>query len=209
VVAHPIFRRFAFALPSFAAVLAIGALALSQIERARNAEEEYAVYSAYLSEGIRNDPHDWSVGPPIQVVIEDKTSVGGSLRWPMLFIFDKRVRFEQMMVTTRASFVVRNLLRTRLQDKIRLPSRATPILASVSEIGSSGIQQKFSHTMGYIVLSGVGFNSNHTQAVFYMDHFCGLCGGGRYVLMEKVKGIWEVRGEHYHLDILNLRRRRQ
>jgi hypothetical protein len=35
---------------------------------------------------------------------------------------------------------------------------------------------------------GVGFNPSRTQAVFYIDHFCGLCGGGRYVLMEKIYG---------------------
>jgi hypothetical protein len=51
--------------------------------------------------------------------------------------------------------------------------------------------------MGLIILSGVGFNPARTQAVFYIDHFCGLCGGGRYVLMEKINGSWRVRGEHY------------
>jgi hypothetical protein len=51
--------------------------------------------------------------------------------------------------------------------------------------------------MGFIVLSGVGFNSTHTQAVFYIDHFCGLCGGGECVLMEKIDGSWQVRDEHF------------
>jgi hypothetical protein len=51
--------------------------------------------------------------------------------------------------------------------------------------------------MGYITLSGVGFNLNRTQAVFYINHFCGLCGGGRYVLMEKANGKWEVTAENY------------
>lgn len=47
------------------------------------------------------------------------------------------------------------------------------------------------------MLSGVGFNLTRTEAVFYIDHFFGLCGGGRYVLMEKVNGGWLVRDEHY------------
>jgi len=51
--------------------------------------------------------------------------------------------------------------------------------------------------MGLVVLSGVGFNLSQSQAVFYINHFCGLCGGGRYVLMEKVDGVWRVRDEHY------------
>jgi hypothetical protein len=51
--------------------------------------------------------------------------------------------------------------------------------------------------MGFITLSGIGFDVSGTQAVFYIDHFCGLCGGGRYVLMEKVNGAWHVREEQY------------
>jgi hypothetical protein len=51
--------------------------------------------------------------------------------------------------------------------------------------------------MGLVVLSGVGFNLSESQAVFYIKHFCGLCGGGRYMLMEKVDAVWRVRDEHY------------
>jgi hypothetical protein len=36
-------------------------------------------------------------------------------------------------------------------------------------------------------------NPSKTQAVFYINHFCGLCGGGRYVFMEKIGGAWRVR----------------
>lgn len=190
-------RRISVALLALAAVLIVVAFALGGIEGKRNSADEYAVYTAYLSNGIRNDPHDWSVGPSIRVVIEDTTAVGGSLRWPILFAFDSRIQFKQLAMTTRASYVVRNLLRTHLENKIRLPSRAALVLAPAAEISSSGFQQKYPNNMGYIVLSGVGFNRSHTQAVFYIDHFCGLCGGGRYVLMEKVTGIWRIQGEHY------------
>lgn len=48
-----------------------------------------------------------------------------------------------------------------------------------------------------VALYGVGFNPTRNQAVFYIDHFCALCGGGRYGLMEKVDGTWRVRDEHY------------
>ena len=46
-----------------AVVTVLGSLGWA--ERERNADEEYAVYSAYLSEGLLNDPHDWSVGGPV------------------------------------------------------------------------------------------------------------------------------------------------
>jgi hypothetical protein len=43
-----------------------------------------------------------------------------------------------------------------------------------------------------VELSAVGFNSAHSEAFFRADHFCGLCGGGGYVLMTKINGEWRV-----------------
>ncbi len=195
-------RRAALAFLTTVAVLAVVSVITSWVERKLNADEEYAVYSAYLSEGLLNDAHDWSVSGPIQVVIEDTTEAGGNLRWSALYVLDGRVGFDQLHASTRASFLVRNLVHTRIQPKFVLPSRATVVLASKSDIeprlqGSPEFQKKFPHNMGFIILSGVGFNVFRTQAVFYIDHFCGLCGGGRYVLMEKANGSWQVRDEHY------------
>ena len=70
-------------------------------------------------------------------------------------------------------------------------------LTSRLDYGSQEFQNEFPHNLGFIVLSAVGFNPSRTQAVFYIDHFCGLCGGGRYVLMEKIDGAWRVRDGHY------------
>jgi hypothetical protein len=170
---------------------------LGWAERERNADEEYAVYSAYLSEGLLNDPHDWSVGGPVQVVVRDTTRAGGNLRLGALYALDGRVRFDQLQASTRASYLIRNLFQTRILSKFVLPSRATVAFTSQSDYYSPELQRKFPRNLGLITLSGVGFNARRTQAVFYIDHFCGLCGGGRYVLMEKIDGSWRVRDEHY------------
>lgn len=166
-------------------------------ERERNANEEYAVYSAYLSEGLLNDAHDWSVGGPVQVVIRDTTISGGNLRLRTLYGLAARVHFDQLHTSTRASYLLRNLFQTRILPTFVLPSRATLVLTSQSDYGSPEFQKNFPHNLGLVALSGVGFNPTRTQAVFYLDHFCGLCGGRRYVLMEKVDGSWRVRDEHY------------
>jgi hypothetical protein len=166
-------------------------------ERERNADQEYSVYSAYLSEGLSNDAHDWSVGGPVEVVVRDTTGVGGNLRWRLLYLFDGHGQFHQLRTSTRASYLVRNLFRTRIASKFVLPSRATVAITSEFDFNSPDFQEKFAHNLGFIALSGVGFNPSRTQAVFYIDYFCGLCGGGRYVLMEKVEGSWRVREEHY------------
>jgi hypothetical protein len=61
--------RTAMLLMSIAVILAASGWA----ERERNADEEYLVYSAYLSDGLLNDAHDGSVGAPVLVVVEDQT----------------------------------------------------------------------------------------------------------------------------------------
>jgi hypothetical protein len=186
-------RRIAVLLIATVAVL----LASGWAERERNADEEYLVYSAYLSDGLLNDAHDWSVGGPVQVVVKDKTTPGENLRFQALYVLDGRIGFDGLRASTRASYLVRNLFHTRIQQKFVLPSRAKVALTTQSDYGSSEFQKKFPRNLGFIALSGVGFNPSRTQAVFYIDHFCGLCGGGRYVLMEKVDGTWRVRDEHY------------
>jgi len=186
-------RRAVLVLMIAAALVAAAGWA----ERVRGADEEYAVYSAYLSEGLLNDAHDWSVGGPVLVVVRDRTRPAENLRLSVIYLVRGREHFDQLHISTRASYFVRNLFSTRIQPKFILPSRAKVAFASESDYGSQDFQQKYPHNLGLVALSGVGFNPSHTQSVFYIDHCCGLCGGGRYVLMEKVNGSWRVRDEHY------------
>lgn len=188
-----IFRRTAVVLIALAVIV----VAYGWAERDRNKQEEYRVYSAYLSEGLLNDAHDWSIGGPVQVVVEDTTTTGGNLRFRLLSLFDRRLNFRELQTSTRASYLARNLFRTRIESRFSLPSRATVYVTSESEYSSPAFQEKFPRNMGLVVLSDVGFNASKTQAVFYIDHFCGLCGGGRYVLMEKVGNAWHIKDEHY------------
>jgi hypothetical protein len=106
-------RRTGFALFKLAAVLLLLAAA-GCAERIWNAEEDYAVYSAYLSDGLLNDAHDWSGNRPVLVVVRHTTSPGDNLRTNALYVFDSRVGFEQPERSTRASYLVRNLFPTRL-----------------------------------------------------------------------------------------------
>ena len=178
--ARRLLRRLALFLVTVTVVL----VALGWVERERNKGEEYAVYSAYLSEGLLNDPHDWSTGGPIQVVIRDTTIPGGNLRFRLFYLFDRRVRFRELHTLTWASYLLRNLFQTRIQARFALPRRAIVCLTADSDYFSQEFQAKFPRNMGVVAFSGVGFNRSRSQAVFYIDHFCGLCGGGRYVLME-------------------------
>ena len=190
-----VLRRIRFIALSLLAV--VGILAIAEwAEKRRCAGEEYAVYSAYLSDGLLSDAHDWGSSGPVQVVVKNTTSVSENLRIKALYVFDGRADFNQLERSTRTSYLVRNIFSTRLLPNFRLPRFATLALASRSDYFSPEFQKEFPHNQGLIALSGVGFNRTRTQAVFYVDHFCGLCGGGRYVLMAKVDGAWHVQEEH-------------
>ena len=185
--------------PTVLVLIAVGVLFVSfgWLEWVRNEQEEFKVYSAYLSEGLLNDAHDWSVGGPVQVVIADRTISGGNLRFHLFSLFDRRVDFGELQTSTRVSYLARDLFRTRIEPKFSLPTRANACVTPEREYGSPAFREKFPRNIGLVTLSGVGFSLSRTQAVFYINHFCGLCGGGRYVLMEKVNGAWRVKAEHY------------
>jgi hypothetical protein len=53
--------------------------------------------------------------------------------------------------------------------------------------------KRFPGATGIVTWSRVGFNSDGTQALFFENYRCsGLCGTGRYVVMEKKNGIWVI-----------------
>jgi len=169
---------------------------LGWFERERNKVEEYAVYSAYLSDEIIENGHDWSVDTPIDVVVYNHTIRGGNLRFRFLYFLDGRANFRGLGTFTLASYLVRNIFQTQVEPTFRLPQRATTRITAADKYGSLEFPTKFPHSMGLVALSGVGFNPSQSQAVFYIDHYCGLCGGGAYVFMEKVNGHWRVRDVH-------------
>ena len=56
--------------------------------------------------------------------------------------------------------------------------------------------KRFPNSNGILTFSRVGFSADSMQAFFYLSNRCGgLCGGGRYVVMEKHNGRWAVQNE--------------
>jgi hypothetical protein len=53
--------------------------------------------------------------------------------------------------------------------------------------------KRFPGAGGIVTWSRVGFNSDGTQALFYESYRCGgLCGSGRYMVMDKKNGSWMI-----------------
>ena len=56
--------------------------------------------------------------------------------------------------------------------------------------------RRYPNSSGILFFSKVGFNDRHDQAFLYAGRSCGgLCGGGEYVLLNKVNGEWVISKE--------------
>ena len=56
--------------------------------------------------------------------------------------------------------------------------------------------RRFADSGGFIMLSRVGFNTEHTQALLYIGSRCGPgCGDIHFLLLEKTNGTWATRKE--------------
>ena len=94
-----------------------------------------------------------------------------------------------------------NLFVTDLHTELQLPKGAAVRFHRHEKrwyrMSEAEFQARFPNNDGYYVVSQPGLNLSKDEAVFYIEHICGgLCGGGSYVLMHKVGGVWHVVDEH-------------
>jgi hypothetical protein len=103
--------------------------------------------------------------------------------------------FAQSSRITQTSFFLNSVFSTDINTAVRLPSGARAVFVNSSDLGTeaSDFEARFPNNLGHFVVSHIGLNLKNTEALLYVDHFCpGLCGGGGYVLMRKVNGVWHV-----------------
>jgi hypothetical protein len=182
---------------------------LFAVEQRRSKAETGAVLSAFFSQVVLQDMDKSRAGRTIEIVIQRKPdcricSADGSgpdgLSW---FAPSLRRRgsslsdawFAQSSRITRASFFLNSVFSTDVSTDLRLPSGARAVFVNPGDLGpkTNDFDAKFQNNLGYFVVSRVGLNLNETEALLYVEHFCGgLCGGGEYVLMRKLNGAWHV-----------------
>jgi hypothetical protein len=160
-------------------------------------KEAYEVYSAALPmdtwywENSRVililgeiPPREWPIGSP-----------RGALSGDAKFI----AAFEPIF----ASFEAANKRAMMLQPDFQLPKPTKLVTREEldaafqrpwgTEVGDGweGFRHHFPSSAGYLILSGVGFNSDRTIALVYVEHRCGgLCGAARYYILQKRDGRW-------------------
>ncbi|MCU1272339.1 MAG: hypothetical protein JWN74_3633 [Acidobacteriaceae bacterium] len=179
--------------------LLAGIAVLFILEQRRTQGEVGVVLSAYLSDEVLNNAHDWGAGRGIQIILQREAQQPGTWRWRWSLLFDRRLRFPQASFVTRTSFVVSNAFISDIRAELHLPRGVDSVVVSRSELKqsqSSDFQRRFPNNLGYIAVSQPGFDFSKTEAILYIDHFCGLCGGGGYILMRKGNGVWHVVDQH-------------
>ena len=174
-------------------------------DRART--EQYATYSAYIATGLTGESHDLGSRNGL-VVILARTTVSD------LFVNKSHTSQYKFLVGTlpharrnlvlSSGWPILNLLlaNAKAEDlQRRFAFSARYELVSESETasywkgGAGSFQERFPRSYGYLTFSRIGFNRDLTEALFYTEHVCGLCGEGKYVYMRKLNGKWIVRGE--------------
>jgi len=179
------------------------------IEQRRTQAETGAVLSAFFSQEVLNDMHNVDAGRPITIVVmrnpdcgicthpaiglESQSWFAQSLKLRARSVSD--AWFAQSSRATRASFFLSSVFSTNINTDLRLPKGARATFVNPNELGTKqgDFDARFPNNFGFFVVSHVGLNLTKTEALLYVDHFCGgLCGGGGYVHMRKVNGMWRV-----------------
>jgi hypothetical protein len=177
-----------FAALAAMAALLIGAYWLLFPNEAQVDAEQYAVYSAYIQAGLTGESHDLgsAKGP---VIILGRTA---GVRSPMVSTH-VRSAIPQLSRLVAIDFAIANRRQKKLEPRFSLT--ATYQLATKQEVdayGSEQFERRFAGNYGYLTFSRIGFNRDLTEAFFYTEHICGLCGEGKYVFMRRVNGRWLV-----------------
>ncbi len=170
-------------------------------------EEQYSVYTAYLVAGLTGESHALGSRKGLVVILQctsvsdmfvNKGKIG---EYSVLLGRLHRAR-QNLSVASRSSVInllVANLRAEQLQRHFNLPAQYSLALSSDAlayyQGGKPSFQERFPHNYGYHTFSRIGFNRDLTEALFYTEHICGLCGEGKFVYMRKVDGRWVVLAE--------------
>ena len=167
--------------------------------------DEYAVYVNLLAERFRGPRHHF---------VRDQSRDGGRCQ-PITGEFNgarlrERWNSDRIPRVVPGPDVVESFARVR-NSPARVEARRLSIpsqrIVSRAEIASAfgphdrglvGAWADFRtrYGGGYLVFSRVGFSHNRAQAFLSYSYYCGgLCAGGVYVLMHKVRGSWRIVSE--------------
>jgi hypothetical protein len=163
------------------------------------ASEEYRVLSAYIEPNLTGESHDLGSRDGL-VVIDGRTtfsrqSVNSNKFRQYLSLLAStghaRATIRQLRRSLVFEFWAANLCDATLERRFQLPARYE--VASEEEMKlypSEAFFARFPSSYGALTFSRVAFNRDLTEAFFYTEHLCGLCGEGKFIYMRKTGGTW-------------------
>jgi len=179
-------------------IVVLGCAVLPSTSSAAHAsDEEYAVYSAVITTmfDIKAKTRQLVIQ---DVTVNNETVIDKSLQENR---YIERV-FPTLKEGVLRDYKARNKEPLQLKDAFDLDAKYILVMIPQKEIarlfneGGSWwdeFYKRYPDSGGFISLSRPGFNAARNQALVYIEHHCGgLCGTGRYVLLEKSKDRWRV-----------------
>ena len=157
--------------------------------------DDAAVYAALFK-----DLYDPAKDHPIFLIEETAIGVPPGLVAKVDVQGEQTSRFlSHLSPETKQDYTDRN------KEHMRLPSpcRFAPscVVGDITDLAAKvkndrawrGFFKKYPNSPGLVVVSRIGFNRDHTEAVVYTGRACGsLCGEGEYARLVKLNGSWVV-----------------
>ena len=161
----------------------------------RTSDEQYGVYSAYIEDGLTGDSHSLGDRRGIVIIAADATMGAGvnmvqRLRFSVFAFHNLRKRTNPPRPMLICRFLWINLRRHRFDRHFSISSDYE--LLDPLALSLETFHERFPHSYGYMTFSSVAFSNDGATALFYTEHLCGLCGGGKYVVMQKSRDKWTV-----------------
>jgi hypothetical protein len=189
---------FVLGIGTIMVLTAIGLSLVNGSMRDRTRKESYEVYSSYLNSDLEEN----NAGAQTLIVIQDRTQRSPADEGTgilnefrnLLFNFITQDRVRSVAAETYRNFVLRNLWPEFLHDSdFKLAFRYKVVTTRETGLyAQQEFDRRFPENYGYFTLSSVGFNSSHTEALFYAEHQFGMAGHGNYVVMRKINGRWQT-----------------
>jgi hypothetical protein len=159
--------------------------------------DDAAIYSAALAKVVLKDR-----GDKRQIVLLSQTSAGypaGMASFTASSTPDRKELLDSASTETKNDFDAKAKLNCDLTTTAALgaavvfvsPHERDEFFSKAS--GWRDFAQKYPNTAGFTIVSAIGFNHSHNEALVYVGNSCGmLCGTGYVLRLEKKKDKWIV-----------------
>ena len=157
--------------------------------------DDDAIYSAALTKVILKDRNDRR-----QLVLLSQTSAGypaGMASFTASSAPDKKELLDSASTETKSDFDAKAKLNCDLTRNTELKTSVVFMTAAERDElfsktrGWRDFAQKYPNAVGFTIVSAIGFNHSHNEALVETGNSCGmLCGTGYVVRLEKKKDKW-------------------